>query len=156
MRLLLLIYDIGAIRGGSRKVMKVMIVQLRQKGKTIRQISIVLMMALLIVFLATPADAVTCAPKYTKYVKVTTNVKTETKETLALKYKIPGFPQTLRLYITYQRTATSWQNQRTKTPMAYCTKTKKCEISGTPVIQVGTKGTTYSAWEPVSYRTTIT
>jgi hypothetical protein len=140
------------------EVMKVMIVKLRQRGKTIRQISIVLIMVLLIVFLAAPASAVTCAPKYSAYKKVITNVNTETKETLALTYKIPGFKPavTLRLYVKYQRTATKWQMERTKTTYTYCTKTKKCEISGTPTIQVGTKGTTYGAWVAISYRTTIT
>jgi len=138
--------------------MKVMIVKLRQKGKTIRQISIVLIVVLLIVFLAAPASAVTCVPKYSAYKKVITNVGTETKETLVLTYRIPGIKPavTLRLYIKYQRTVTKWQMERTKTTYTYCTKTKKCEISGTPTIQVGTKGTTYGTWVAISYRTTIT
>jgi hypothetical protein len=132
-----------------------MIVQLRQKGKTIRQISILLIVVLLIVFLAAPVSAVTCEPKYSTYKKVITSVGTETKETLVLSYRLPGHI-TLRLYIIYQRTVTKWQMERTKTTYAYCTKTRKCEISGTPVIQVGTKGTTYGTWVAKGYRTTYT
>lgn len=138
----------------------VMIVQLRKEGKTIRQISIVLMMMLLIFFLAAPASAVTnpkCFSMYTAYVKVIDPpVVTQTKEALVLTYRMPVVPVvTFRMYVTSTRTITKWHMQRNRITYTWCTVNKRCE-KGPSVLEIGSSGTTTSAWMPISYRTTRT
>jgi hypothetical protein len=134
-----------------------MIEKLRKERKTIWHISIVLMMMLVIVFLVAPASAITCSPKYTANVKVIDGEDTGTKERLVLTYRIPVVPVvTLRVYVQYERTITSWHYERTRTPRSWCPNNRRCEVSGDPEIITGRAGMTYGRWRPVGYYTTET
>ncbi len=125
--------------------------KLRKKRKTIWNIFIVLIMMLLVVFLAAPAGAVTCSPKYTPYHKVIDDAVTETKDRLVFTYRIPQLDATIRIYVEYARTVTNWHYERTRTPMTWCTVNRRCEVSGDPETQRGRSGVSYGRWMPTHY-----
>lgn len=128
-----------------------MIEELRKERKTIWHIFIVLMMMLLVAFLAAPASAVTCSPKYTAYHKVIDSVDQEYKDELAFTYRIPALGVTIRIYVEYARTVTDYHYERTKTPRTWCTVNRRCEVSGDPETQIGRSGHSYSRWTPIDY-----
>jgi ABC-type cobalt transport system substrate-binding protein len=129
-------------------------VKLRKERKTIWHIFIVLMMMLLIVFLAAPASAVTCYPKYSPWVKVIDSNTIGAKENLVFTYHIHlvASQVTIKVFVGYERTVQNWHRERTKTTKTYCTITHKCELNPPGKIETGTTGVTYGPWRPTSYR----
>lgn len=113
--------------------------QLGQEGKAIRQIFIVLIMVLLVVFLAAPADAITCrGTKCGKGVKFTDNTYENTKIKAAYSFKMGGV--TKKLYLEYTQTVNQGHYIKYCAQRTYCTVNKKCEYGvAYPVI--------YGSWK---------
>lgn len=131
-----------------------MIVKLRNERKAIRYISIVLMMALLIAFLAASANAATtCGPKYSAWKKVNYDDDTEEYSKIVLNYRIPGFYDRVVVWVNYERHIDYWQNERTRTERKWCTVNPRvrCELTGPVTTVKGTFGRTLGRWMPVSY-----
>jgi hypothetical protein len=130
-----------------------MIVKLRNERKAIRYISIVLMMALLVLFLAASANAATtCGPKYSSWKKVVYDDDTEKYSKIVLNYRVPGFYDRVVVWVNYERHTDYWQNERIRTDRSFCTVNKRCEATGPVKTVKGTSGRTLGRWMPVSYK----
>ena len=132
--------------------MRDMVVKLGQEGKTIGRIFIVLMMVLLIIFLATPASAISvgrnsrtidnCEVKCTKYEKVVDNDYQNERTIVIYSFKVGGVKK--NLYVKYTQDCEDGHYSRTCTPFARCSVNHLCEQSGP--VQIETKG----YWEECS------
>ncbi len=126
--------------------------KLGQKVKTISRIFIVLMMILLIIFLATPASAVSvgknsrtidnCEVKCTKYEKVVDNDYQNEEVFVIYSFKVGEVKK--NLYVKYTQDCESGHYSRICTPYARCSVNNLCEQSGDP--RTETKG----YWEDCS------
>ncbi len=115
-----------------------MVVKLGQDDKTIGRISIVLMMVLLLIFLATPASAISvgknsrtidnCEVKCTKYVKVVDHAYPNERTFVIYSFYVGGVNK--NLWIKYAQHCEDGHYSRTCTPFARCTVNNLCEQSG--------------------------
>lgn len=132
--------------------MREMVVKLGQDGKTIGRIFIVLMMVLLIIFLATPASAISvgrnsktidnCEVKCTKYEKVKDNNYQNARTFVIYSFYVGGVKK--NLWVRYTQDCENGHYGRTCTPFARCKVNNLCEQSGP--IRTETKG----YWEECS------
>jgi hypothetical protein len=120
--------------------MRDMVMKLGQDGKTIGRISIVLMMVLLIIFLATPASAISvgknsktidkCDVKCTKYEKVLDNEYQDERSIVIYSFYVGGVKK--NLWVKYSQDCKEGHYSRICTPFARCTVNHLCEQIGDP------------------------
>jgi hypothetical protein len=132
--------------------MRDMVMKLGQNGKTIGRIFIVLMMFLLILFLATPASAISvgrnsrtidnCEVKCTKYEEVKDRDYKNERVISIYSFNVGGVNK--KLYVKYTQYCEDGHYSRTCTPFTRCTVNNLCEQSGP--IRTETKG----YWEECS------
>ncbi|MDD2834919.1 MAG: hypothetical protein PHY05_02100 [Methanothrix sp.] len=123
-----------------------MIVKLGQDGKTTGRIFIVLMMVLLIIFLATPASAISvgrnsktidnCEVKCTKYDRVKDNDYQNVRTFVIYSFYVGGVKKDL--WVRYAQDCEKGHYSRICTPFARCSINHLCEQSGP--IRTETKG----------------
>ncbi len=126
--------------------------KLGQERKMIGRIFIVLMMILLIIFLATPASAISvgrksrtpenCEVKCTKYEKILDNNTQYERIIWIYSFKVGGVKK--NLYVKYTQDCEEGHYSRDCTPYSRCSVNNLCEQSGPP--QTETKG----YWEECS------
>jgi hypothetical protein len=134
--------------------MRDMVMKLGQNGKAIGRIFIVLMMFLLILFLATPAGAVSvgrnsktiekCEVKCTAWEKVKDHSYPNERTILIYTFYVGGVKK--GLYVKYTQNCEDGHYSRTCTPFTRCTVNNLCE-SGTPRIETKGYWEECSSWE---------
>jgi hypothetical protein len=125
-------------RNQFRKAMRHMITKLGHERKRYYGVFIVLMMMLLVLSQATPANAISvgrnsrtvdnCELKCTAFVKVTDNSYQNERNVLIYSFKVGGVKK--YMYAKYTQDCINGHYSRNCTPFARCKVNKLCEQSG--------------------------